>query len=334
MLLCRSFVFGTQTMTQIQRRFVLKQAVAAGVASVVSKATANSANSSAAERAFTMDLTGGAIGVRAGQVDAVKLAGKYGFESVAPDSGYLASLDDSGRSDLAAVMKEEGVVWGAAGLPVEFRKDEDTFRSGLKRLPALAKAMELVGVTRVGTWLRPYHPELTYVANFRQHARRLRECVKVLGDHGQRFGMEYVGPKTLWASQRHSFIHTMAETKDLIAEIGQDKVGFILDSWHWYTAHETAGDLRTLSNKDVIACDLNDAPAGLEIDQQIDNQRELPSATGVIDMKTFLGVLIEIGYDGPIRSEPFNAKLNAMENDEACAATAAAMKKAFALVGG
>ncbi len=321
-------------MTQVHRRSVLKQAVAAGVASVVSTATVASANSSAAERAFTMDLTGGAIGVRAGQIDGVKLASKYGFESVAPDSGYLASLDDVGRSDLATLMKEEGIVWGAAGLPVEFRKDEDTFRGGLKQLPELAKAMERAGVTRVGTWLRPYHPELTYVANFRQHARRLRECVKVLGDHGQRFGMEYVGPKTLWASQRHSFIHTMAETKDLIAEIGQDHVGFILDSWHWYTAHETADDLRTLSNKDVIACDLNDAPAGLEIDQQIDNQRELPSATGVIDMKTFLGVLVEIGYDGPIRSEPFNAKLNAMENDEACAVTAAAMKKAFALVGG
>ena len=321
-------------MPRIHRRIVLQQAVAAGIASVVSTTRATAWNATAAKRKFTMDLTGGAIGVQAGQIDAISLASKYGFESVAPNPGYLASLDDSGRRDLAALMKQKKIVWGAAGLPVEFRADENTFRSGLKRLPELAKAMEQAGVKRVSTWLKPYHPDLTYVANFRQHARRLRECVKVLGDHGQRFGMEYVGPKTLWASERHSFIHTMAETKDLIAEIGQNNVGFVLDSWHWYTAHETADDLRTLTNNDVVACDLNDAPAGLEIDQQIDNQRELPSATGVIDMKSFLGVLVEIGYDGPIRSEPFNAKLNAMENDEACAATAAAMKKAFALVGG
>ena len=71
---------------------------------------------------------------------------------------------------------------------------------------------------------------------------------------------------------------------------------------------------------------------GLEIDEQIDNQRELPSATGVIDLKTFLGALVQIGYDGPIRAEPFNAPLNAMENDAACEATAAAMKKAVSLV--
>lgn len=287
-----------------------------------------------AERRFTMDLNPGAIGVKAGQEGCIELAAEYGFESVAPNAGYLASLDDEGRAELSALMKDKGVVWGAAGLPVEFRRDDAKFREGLKALPRLAKAMQQAGVTRVGTWLRPHHEELTYVENFRQHAGRLRECVKILADHGQRFGMEYVGPKTLWAAKKYSFIHSMAETKNLIAEIGQDNVGFVLDSWHWYTAHETADDLRTLTNKDIVACDLNDAPPGIEIDEQIDNRRELPAATGVIDLKTFLGTLVEIGYDGPVRSEPFNAPLNALDNDQACAATAKAMKKAFALVGG
>ena len=284
------------------------------------------------KRKFTMDLSWGAIGVRANQLQAINYAAKHGFESVYADPGFLSSLADAERVDLAATMKEHGIRWGAAGLPVEFRKDEETFGAGLQKLPAMAKAMQLAGVTRVGTWLSPYHKELTYVANFRQHARRLRDCVKVLGDHGLRFGMEYVGPKTLWASTRHSFIHTLAETKDLIAEIGRDNVGLVLDSWHWYTAHETADDLRTLTNKDIIACDLNDAPVGSAIDEQIDHKRELPSATGVIDLKTFLDVLVAIGYDGPIRAEPFNAPLNAMDNDAACRATSEAMKRAFSLV--
>lgn len=286
------------------------------------------------KRKFTLDLNPGAIGVGANQVEAIEYAAKYGFESVVANSGFLLSLDNTARVDLAKMMTEHGVVWGAAGLPVDFRKDEATFKAGLKKLPAAAKAMQRAGVTRVSTWLMPCHGELTYMANFRQHAHRLRECVKILGDHGQRFGMEYVGPKTLWASKRHCFIHSMSETKDLIAEIGEGNVGFVLDSWHWYTAHETADDLRTLTNDDIVACDLNDAPAGLAIDEQIDNQRELPSASGVIDLKTFLGVLVEIGYDGPVRAEPFNAKLRALENDDACLATSMAMKKAFSLVGG
>ncbi len=288
----------------------------------------------ASGRQFTLDLRCGSIGVKADQPEAIRLASKHGFESVNPEPTFLGKLSSSERKELAAKLGESGLAWGAGGLPVEFRKDESTFRAGAQNLPKLAEAMQQAGVTRVGTWLMPCHDELTYMTNFRQHARRLRECATILKDHGQRFGLEYVGPKTLWASKRYSFVHSMAETKDLIAEIGVDNMGFILDSWHWYTAHETVDDLRSLSNADIVACDLNDAPKDKPIDEQIDNQRELPTATGVIDLKAFLAALVAIGYDGPVRAEPFNQTLNAMDNEEAVAATAKAMNAAFALLDG
>jgi sugar phosphate isomerase/epimerase len=286
-----------------------------------------------AERAkFTMDLRCGSIGVRANQTTAIELAHTHGFQSVTPEPAFLANLSAEERAQLLADMKAKNLVWGAAGLPVDFRKDDATQAKGVQQLPRLARAMQNAGVTRVGTWIRPSHDQLTYVANFMQHARRLRECAKILGDHEIRLGLEYVGPKTSWAAKRHSFVHTMAETKDLIAEIACDNVGFVLDSWHWYTAQETEDDLRTLANHDVVACDLNDAPAGVPVDQQIDNRRELPAATGVIDLKSFLSALIDIGYDGPIRAEPFNQALNKMDDEAAVAATAGAIRKAFALV--
>ncbi len=284
------------------------------------------------ERKFTLDLRCGSLGVNADQREAIRLADRYGFESVTPEPNYLAKLSGAEQNELLAEMKEKQLVWGAAGLTVDFRKDEATFRDGLKNLPQLAEAMRRAGATRVGTWLSPRHDDLTYVANFRQHASRLRECARILADHGQRFGLEYVGPKTLWASGRYSFVHSMAETKDLIAEIGVDNMGFVLDSWHWYTAHETVDDLRSLTNKEIVACDLNNAPAGKEIDQQIDNQRELPASTGVIDVAAFLRALVTIRYDGPVRAEPFNRPLNQMDNEPAVEATAAAMRKAFELI--
>ncbi len=288
----------------------------------------------ASKREFTMDLRCGSIGVSANQREAMRLAAKHGFESVNAEPNFLGQLSEGEIKDLRDEMSAKELVWGAAGLPVEFRKDEATFQEGLAELPKLAKAMQKAGVTRVGTWLMPNSDELTYVSNFRQHATRLRECAKILADHDQRFGLEYVGPKTLWSAKRYPFLHSMAETKDLIAEIGTDNVGFILDSWHWFTAEESVEDLQTLTNADIVACDLNDAPKGRKIDEQLDNQRELPMATGVIPLHDFLTALVAIGYDGPIRAEPFNAKLNAMENDDAVAATAAAMRSAFALVDG
>ena len=156
---------------------------------------------------------------------------------------------------------------------------------------------------------------------------------KVLGDHGVRLGLEYVGPKTSWTAMRYPFIHTMAEMRELIAAIDQPGVGLVLDSWHWYTAHETDADLLALKGSEVICCDLNDAPAGIAVDQQKDSVRDLPCATGVIDLKAFLGALVKIGYDGPVRAEPFKAELRRMPADESVRLTAKAMKQAFALVG-
>jgi len=187
-------------------------------------------------------------------------------------------------------------------------------------------------VTRISTWLRPLHPELTYPQNFRVTARRLRELAKISGDHGMKFGLEYVGTPNLRIGKGFPFVHSMAETKELIAEAGGKNLGFVLDSWHWWTAQETAADILTLQASDVVSADLNDAPPGLELIDQRDNQRELPAATGVIPLKDFLQALVQIGYDGPVRPEPFNKKLNDMDDEPATETAVAAMKKAFALV--
>jgi sugar phosphate isomerase/epimerase len=216
-------------------------------------------------------------------------------------------------------------------MPVDFRGDESTFQQGFKELPAQAKIYQKAGVTRIATWLRPAHKELTYIENFRITARRLRQLAEISGDHGMRFGLEYVGTPNLRTGKGFPFVHSMAETKELIAEAGGRNLGFVLDSWHWWTAQESAADILTLRASDVVSADLNDAPPGLELIEQQDNTRELPAATGVIPLKSFLEALVQIGYDGPIRPEPFNKTLNAMDDEPASEAAAAAMKRAFAL---
>jgi sugar phosphate isomerase/epimerase len=123
----------------------------------------------------------------------------------------------------------------------------------------------------------------------------------------------------------------MAEMKDLIAEINRDNVGFLLDSWHWHTAQETVADLLSLRGSDVVLCHLNDAPAGIPVEQQIDSRRELPCATGVIDVKGYLGAMRQIGYDGPVVCEPFSQELRKLPPEQALSAVAAAVKKAVAL---
>jgi sugar phosphate isomerase/epimerase len=279
-----------------------------------------------------MDLCPGRIGVKADQLKTIELAAEYGFESVEPMGTYLVGLSQTQLTELQSVLSQKSLVWGAAGLSVEFRKDEAKFQEGLVELPTLAKALSAAGVTRVGTYIGPASDELTYLANFKQHTTRLRQIAHILGEHQLRLGLEYVGPRTSWTRRRYAFIHTLLETQELVAEIACDNLGVVLDSWHWYTAEEDIAALHALTNKEVVAVDLNDAPAGIPVQEQIDNRRELPMATGVIDLKAFLGALITMGYDGPVRAEPFNQRLNDLDDAAAVAQTATAMKNAFDLV--
>jgi sugar phosphate isomerase/epimerase len=314
-----------------RRQFVSSTA---GLACAAAAAQFTSVTSAlAADRMMTICLSPGAIGVSANQVEAISLAQRFGFESVEPSGESLAKLSDAERTELAADLSAKKLVFGAAGLPLEFRHDETKFNEGLKRLPTIAAALQGAGVSRCGTWLSPSENSRTYLKNFKVHAARLRQVAAILKDHGQRLGLEYVGTKTLRERCRYPFIHSMAEMRELIAEIGTGNVGIVLDSWHWWQAEDSVADILALQNADVVSVDLNDAPVGIAKEKQLDGKRELPAATGVIDLTAFLNALHQIGYDGPVRAEPFNRALNELNNEEACAATIAAMKKAFALMG-
>ena len=281
---------------------------------------------------MSIHLSCGALGIKASPTEAIDCAARHGFDVVDADGRYLGDLAPSDLSRLLDSMKSKNVGWAMAGFPTEFRKDDAAFSESLNTLPAFAAGLERAGVKRVTTWISPNSADLTYMANLRTHARRLREAAGILKDHGLRFGLEYVGPKTSWSTRRFPFVHTMAEMKELLAEIDRPNMGFVLDSWHWYTAGETKKDLLTLRADQVVSVDLNDAPAGIPVDEQSDGKRELPAATGVIDIASFLSALKAIGYDGPVRAEPFNEPVRPMAPEQALAATKAAIDKAFAQI--
>lgn len=312
-----------------RRRFIATAAIATTATGVRILRGADDTPTAPARR-LTLSLAPGSIGVQASQIQAIDLAHRHGFESVEPYTDTLASLSTEQLTELLGQLKAKNLGWGTAGLPLEFRQDDQRFADGLGKLPKVAAALQRAGVTRVGTWLSPGHSMLTYIQNFKQHATRLREGARVLKDNGLRLGLEYVGTKTSRDNVRYPFIHSLAELQELIAEIGTGNVGVILDSWHWWQAGDSAAALEALRNQEVVSVDLNDAPAGIAKELQRDNQRELPAATGVLPVAPFVTALTKIGYDGPVRAEPFNKALNDLDNDAACAATIAALKRALA----
>ena len=262
-------------------------------------------------------LSPGAVGVSADTLDQRLSAAKIGgFGGVECNPSEIADLVDAEGADaVRARFAAAGIVPAGWGLPVDWRGAEENWRSGLETLPRLAKAAAAIGAIRTSTWIMPCSNTRELAENTQFHIDRFQPVAQILGGHGIALGLEFIGPKTLRDTQRHPFIHTMAEMLALGRAIGPN-VGLLLDSYHWYTSHGTLSELKALRPQQVVIVHVNDAPAGIAVDSQQDGVRALPGATGVIDIVGFLQTLQSIGYDGPVIPEPF-VNLSELPSDEA-----------------
>lgn len=276
----------------------------------------------------------GAIGVKATLPEAVQLAQKYGFGGVDINVVEAARLaDEHGVDYIRSLLSQAHLQPGMSGIPFKWNGAMEEWQAGLNDLPRLAALARQIGLTRFTTWMLPYSDERPYDENFLWHVERFRPIAQVLRDNGCRFGIEFIGPKTMRAGHKYEFIHTPEGLLELAQAIGTGNVGLLLDSWHWYTAHGTVPDLAKLTNDEVVAVHVNDAPAGITVDEQIDQVRALPAETGVIDIAGFLQALQRIGYDGPVTVEPFSQRVRSLPPEEAVAATAASLQAAWQAAG-
>ena len=262
-------------------------------------------------------LSPGAVGVSAPDLDAALAAANIGgFSGVEINPSEIANfVETQGRGAVVDKFAEAGIKPAAFGLPVEWRGGEDAWRAGLNDLPRLAEAAAAIGATRTMTWIMPCSDERPFEENKEFHVTRFTPVAKILGDHGLSLGLEFIGPKTLRETQKYPFIYTMEGMLDMGREIGPN-VGLLLDAYHWYTSHGTLEQLRALTPAEVVVVHVNDAPAGIAVDEQLDGVRNLPGATGVIDIAGFLQSLQAIGCDAPVIPEPF-VDLSGLPSDTA-----------------
>ena len=256
--------------------------------------------------------------------EAIALARDTGFAGLSFDSRAAArAVDELGLAAVQDQFAQAGVKPALWGLPVAWRDEQ--WKADLRELPRLAATARELGATRTATFMPSGSDERPCQENFDWHVARFRPIAEVLRDEGCRFGIEFIGPRTYRAGFRHEFIHTLDGVMELVAAIGTGNVGVMLDSWHLYTSGGALDDLKRLTNHDVVVVHVNDAPAGIARDEQIDTVRALPMETGVIDLVGFMRGLKEIGYDGPVMPEPFSQRINdlAATDPEAAAREAA-----------
>jgi sugar phosphate isomerase/epimerase len=258
-------------------------------------------------------LNPGVIGVNAQTLDdAIEAAEAALFHAVEINPVEIASIPGE---DVLQKLQNADMKAAAWGLPGLWRGTEAEHRRVIEDLPDLAEKCAAIQCFRVYTWILPSSETLSFEENWKWHVDRLTPIAKILNEHGARLGLEYVGPLTARSGKKFEFVFDMEGMLKLAAAIGPN-VGLMLDSWHWYTANETVEQIERLKDRNVVHVHVNDAPTGIEREMQVDHRRELPGATGVIDIVGFLKALKSIGYDGPITPEPFNQGLRDLPSDE------------------
>ena len=256
--------------------------------------------------------------------DQVALCARHGFAGLEIGIGAVREM---GIDQARALFQNSGVEPVVFGLPVEWRKDEETFRQGLAQLPELARIAADLGVSRCTTYVHPATdaPLEEYIET---STRRFAEIAKILDEQGISFGLEFLGPQQFRPDPDKFWFYDIAGALKAADEInrraGTGNVGLLVDCWHWYASGGTLMDLASIPLEQIVHVHINDAPAGVAVSDLVDNVRELPGATGEIDIRGFLSTLKALGYEGPVAVETFSEKLKAMSPDDAATAGARA----------
>lgn len=258
----------------------------------------------------------------------IELAGQYGFQAVDVDVRGL--VERSSAEKVKELQEQNGLVIGNFGFGVEWRTSEEKFREGLSKLAQTAAAAQAVGAKNCCTYILPSTDQKA--AHFMALAtRRLRTCAQILDAFGLRLGLEFVGPHHLRTKWANPFIWTVDETLDWIDAIGQQNVGLLYDSYHWYTNGLTVADIEKLDASQIVHVHINDAP-DVPVEEALDNGRVYPGE-GVIDLTGFLRGLQNIGYKGAISQEILSQKKPTDSPEVLAQRSKACFDKVFGAVG-
>ena len=286
------------------------------------------------ERTVFPNFSPGPLGINVPFNEAIQLALRFGYGGLDVSIVELQQIADShGAASISDQRAAAGLQFGIWSMPFSYRAEEENWRQGLAELPAKAALAQSLGADRTSTFIAPAADDLPWEENYEFHVARLRPIAQILADHGVRFGLEWVGPKTLRDEKKYEFIHTMAGAQQLGTDLGINNVGLLVDIFHLFTSHTDVAEVRNLSNAQVVNVHVNDAVAGRSADEQIDFERTLPAETGLTDIAGFLQALDAIGYDGPVTVEPFNQRIRDLAPADAARETAESLTKSWQLAG-
>lgn len=235
--------------------------------------------------------------------DFARLAAKTGYPGT---DIMLDPAMQAGAPQTNDLLHQLHIKPAAINFPVEFRKDDATFETGLAKLDAAAGFAAAIHCPRMVTYIMS--SSNTPKNELREvYKRRFTASAQILAKHNVRLGLEFLGPVQFRKMFRYEFIWRMNDMLEFAEECGPN-VGLLLDSWHWHHAGATTQDIVHAGRERIVHVHFNDAP-NLPPEQIRDDERLLPGE-GVINLVGFLRALQKIGYTDALSVEVFGRLKN------------------------
>jgi sugar phosphate isomerase/epimerase len=233
----------------------------------------------------------------------IKACAQVGFDAVGFDVWSLDAHLKSGGSveQLGETISEQGLICS----------DIASFQPS-PRLDASRAALEVANTAvLLGAPLVVIAP--TAPISWEDLLTQCRAAAHVFNDFGLRGAIEFIP---------HYSLKTLAMARELCAEIGWDKAGLVLDSYHFFQGATSLSELSELTAAEIALVQYSDARVMFP-DDRIDesrNRRLLPGQ-GCLALSEWSSVLLDKGYDGVVSAEVLSEEfrhIDVAELAEAC----------------
>jgi len=226
----------------------------------------------------------------------IRKAAKLGYDILEFQAQALLEMSDERILELKKIADAEGVrLTYSLGLDPAYdvsSLDETMRMGGVNYLQNIIKKMELAGgdllsgVSYAG-WGTPGVVMNDKTPYWNQSVKSMKEIIKTAEACGVTYCVEAVN------RFETCIINTAAEALEYIEEIDSPNIGVLLDTYHMNIEENSIGDAIRLVGADRM----KNFHTG-------ENNRTAPGR-GHLNWDEIFGALAEIGYKGPIVSEPF-----------------------------
>jgi len=248
------------------------------------------------------NLSPEALGIIGRQGEMLEITLTHRFKGLEIDIGEVVKRAKSTSvAQACKYLVSAKVRIGSFELPVRWHGDEAQFKADLAQLPAALEVARALSADRCHTLVRPTSDQRPFHENFQFHVERLKQVADLLAPAGVKVGLQFLAAPAERADGGFEFIHQVDPLLLLVSTVQKKNVGILLDTWTWVGGGGDGEKLRALRGDQIVSVRLSDIPSGADLAAIQPQQRVMPLADGgTIDSVSYLGLLDELGYDGPV----------------------------------